>query len=311
MEISGSLIFSVLFTLVGIFILWSGIKFVPQGFNYTKTRFGRFNGIMSPGLNFLIPFIEAIDQRVNVMEQVLDIAEQSVITKDNAEVVVDAVLFYQVLEAEKAAYAVSNLANAQQNLGQTNIRTVVGSMALDDVLSNRDSINQKLLSVIDEATEPWGVKVTRVEIKGISPPQNIVDAMSLQMTAEREKRAVVLQAEGTRQKEILEAEGTKQAAILEAEGKKEAAFREAEARERLAEAEAKATESVSKAIAEGELSALNYFVAKDYVGALKEIASADNQKVILMPLEAASVIGSIAGIAELTKEAFSKESKES
>ena len=251
MEISGSLIFSVLFTVVGIFILWSGIKFVPQGFNYTKTRFGRFNGIMSPGLNFLIPFIEAIDQRVNVMEQVLDIAEQSVITKDNAEVVVDAVLFYQVLEAEKAAYAVSNLSNAQQNLGQTNIRTVVGSMALDDVLSNRDSINQKLLSVIDEATEPWGVKVTRVEIKGISPPQNIVDAMSLQMTAEREKRAVVLQAEGTRQKEILEAEGTKQAAILEAEGKKEAAFREAEARERLAEAEANATASVSKAIAEG------------------------------------------------------------
>ncbi|MDG2456763.1 MAG: SPFH/Band 7/PHB domain protein [SAR86 cluster bacterium] len=289
MEISGSLIFSILFTLVGIFVLWSGIKFVPQGFNYTKTRFGRFNGIMSPGLNFLIPFIEAIDQRVNVMEQVLDIAEQSVITKDNAEVKVDAVLFYQVLEAEKAAYAVSNLANAQQNLGQTNIRTVVGSMSLDDVLSNRDSINQKLLGVIDEATEPWGVKVTRVEIKGISPPQNIVDAMSLQMTAEREKRAVV----------------------LEAEGKKEAAFREAEARERLAEAEANATASVSTAIAEGELSALNYFVAKDYVGALKEIASADNQKVILMPLEAASVIGSIAGIAELTKEAFSKESEES
>ncbi len=311
MEISGSLIFSILFTLVGIFILWSGIKFVPQGFNYTKIRFGRFNGIMSPGLNFLIPFIEAIDQKVNVMEQVLDIAEQSVITKDNAEVVVDAVLFYQVLEAEKAAYAVSNLSNAQQNLGQTNIRTVVGSMSLDDVLSNRDSINQKLLSVIDEATEPWGVKVTRVEIKGISPPQNIVDAMSLQMTAEREKRAVILAAEGTRQKEILEAEGTKQAAILEAEGKKEAAFREAEARERLAEAEANATASVSKAIAEGELSALNYFVAKDYVGALKDIASADNQKVILMPLEAASVIGSIAGIAELTKEAFSKESKES
>jgi len=311
MEISGSLIFSILFTLVGIFILWSGIKFVPQGFNYTKIRFGRFKGIMSPGLNFLIPFIEAIDQKVNVMEQVLDIAEQSVITKDNAEVVVDAVLFYQVLEAEKAAYAVSNLNNAQQNLGQTNIRTVVGSMSLDDVLSNRDSINQKLLSVIDEATEPWGVKVTRVEIKGISPPQNIVDAMSLQMTAEREKRAVILAAEGTRQKEILEAEGTKQAAILEAEGKKEAAFREAEARERLAEAEANATASVSKAIAEGELSALNYFVAKDYVGALKDIASADNQKVILMPLEAASVIGSIAGIAELTKEAFSKESKES
>jgi regulator of protease activity HflC (stomatin/prohibitin superfamily) len=224
---------------------------------------------------------------------------------------VDAVLFYQVLEAEKAAYAVSNLANAQQNLGQTNIRTVVGSMSLDDVLSNRDSINQKLLGVIDEATEPWGVKVTRVEIKGISPPQNIVDAMSLQMTAEREKRAVVLEAEGTRQKEILEAEGTKQAAILEAEGKKEAAFREAEARERLAEAEANATASVSTAIAEGELSALNYFVAKDYVSALKDIASADNQKVILMPLEAASVIGSIAGIAELTKEAFSKESEES
>jgi regulator of protease activity HflC (stomatin/prohibitin superfamily) len=184
-------------------------------------------------------------------------------------------------------------------------------MSLDDVLSNRDSINQKLLGVIDEATEPWGVKVTRVEIKGISPPQNIVDAMSLQMTAEREKRAVVLEAEGTRQKEILEAEGTKQAAILEAEGKKEAAFREAEARERLAEAEANATASVSTAIAEGELSALNYFVAKDYVSALKDIASADNQKVILMPLEAASVIGSIAGIAELTKEAFSKESEES
>ena len=307
MEISGSLIFSVLFTLVGIFILWSGIKFVPQGFNYTKTRFGRFNGIMSPGLNFLIPFIEAIDQRVNVMEQVLDIAEQSVITKDNAEVVVDAVLFYQVLEAEKAAYAVSNLSNAQQNLGQTNIRTVVGSMALDDVLSNRDSINQKLLSVIDEATEPWGVKVTRVEIKGISPPQNIVDAMSLQMTAEREKRAVVLQAEGTRQKEILEAEGTKQAATLTPEEKLE--YVDEAGKVLIAEAEANG--EVEFTFTEEQISALNYFVAKDYVSALKDIASADNQKVILMPLEAASVIGSIAGIAELTKEAFSKESKES
>ena len=241
-----------------------------------------------------------------MMESVLDIPTQEVITKDNARVAVDAILFYQVLVAEKAAYAVTELIRATTNLAMTNIRTVMGSMDLDELLSQREVINYQLLQVIDEATTPWGVKVTRCEIKDIDPPKDLVDSMARQMKAEREKRALILESEGKRQAEILEAEGLKQGEILRAEGAKEAAFRNAEARERLAEAEAKATEAVSRAIANGDIQAINYFVAKDYIQALKEIASADNEKVVLMPLEAASVIGSLAGVAEIAKSAFNK-----
>ena len=241
-----------------------------------------------------------------MMESVLDIPTQVVITKDNARVAVDAILFYQVLVAEKAAYAVTDLIRATINLAMTNIRTVMGSMDLDELLSQREVINRQLLHVIDEATTPWGVKVTRCEIKDIDPPKDLVDSMARQMKAEREKRALILESEGKRQAEILEAEGLKQGEILRAEGAKEAAFRDAEARERLAEAEAKATESVSRAIANGDIQAINYFVAKDYIQALKEIASADNEKVVLMPLEAGSVIGSLAGMAEIAKSAFNK-----
>ena len=289
-----------------IFVITSTVKFVPQGFNYTKTRFGRYTGTLSPGLNILMPFIEKIDNKVNMMESVLDIPTQEVITKDNARVAVDAILFYQVLVAEKAAYAVTELVRAMINLAMTNIRTVMGSMDLDELLSQREVINNQLLQVIDEATTPWGVKVTRCEIKDIDPPKDLVDSMARQMKAEREKRALVLESEGKRQAEILEAEGLKQGEILRAEGAKEAAFRDAEARERLAEAEAKATESVSRAIANGDINAINYFVAKDYIQALKDIASADNEKLVLMPLEAGNVIGSLAGVAELAKSAFNK-----
>jgi regulator of protease activity HflC (stomatin/prohibitin superfamily) len=253
-----------------------------------------------------MPFIEKIDNKVNMMESVLDIPTQEVITKDNARVAVDAILFYQVLVAEKAAYAVTDLNRATVNLGMTNIRTVMGSMDLDELLSQREVINSQLLQVIDEATTPWGVKVTRCEIKDIDPPKDLVDSMARQMKAEREKRALVLESEGKRQAEILEAEGLKQGEILRAEGAKEAAFRDAEARERLAEAEAKATESVSRAIANGDINAINFFIAKDYIQALKDIASADNEKVVLMPLEAGNVIGSLAGVAEIAKSAFNK-----
>jgi len=287
-----------------------GVKRVPQGSEYTVERFGRYIKTLRPGLNLILPVIDQVGAKQNMMEQVLDVDSQEVITRDNAMVTADGVVFFQVVDAAKASYEVRDLYRAVLNLTMTNIRTVMGSMDLDELLSNRDTINAKLLAVVDEATTPWGLKVTRIEIKDISPPLDLVDAMARQMKAERLKRAQILEAEGARQSEILRAEGEKQGAILKAEGEKEAAFREAEARERLAEAEAKATHMVSQAIAKGDVNAINYFVAQKYTEALATIGSADNQKVILMPLEASSLIGSLAGIGELAKEAFAQRHKD-
>jgi regulator of protease activity HflC (stomatin/prohibitin superfamily) len=283
------------------------VRIVPQGWEWTVETFGKYTTTLSPGLHFLIPIYHAVGRKMNMMEQVLDVPSQDVITKDNAVVRVDGVVFYQVLDAAKAAYEVANLEGAALALIMTNIRTVLGSMDLDESLSQRDAINAKLLNVVDEATHPWGVKVNRIEIKDISPPRDLVDAMARQMKAEREKRANILDAEGFRQAAILKAEGEKQSAILSAEGKKEAAFREAEARERLAEAEAKATSMVSQAIANGNVNALNYFVANNYVEALKEMAKSPNQKTLLLPMEATGILGSLAGIAELARDAVSQQ----
>ncbi len=293
---------------LAIVIVVSGVKRVPQGMEFTVERFGRYTRTLRPGLNLIVPIVDQIGSKMNMMEQVLDVPSQEVITRDNAMVRVDGVVFYQVLDAAKASYEVNDLVRAILNLTMTNIRTVMGSMDLDELLSNRDAINAKLLHVVDDATAPWGVKVTRVEIKDIAPPRDLVDAMARQMKAERDKRAQILEAEGLRQAEILKAEGEKQSAILTAEGEKEAAFREAEARERLAEAEARATAMVSEAIAKGDINAINYFVAQKYTEALQQIASAPNEKLVLMPLEASSLIGSIGGIAEVAKKAFGRES---
>lgn len=279
-------------------------KVVPQGYNFTVERLGRYVRTLTPGLGIIVPFIERVGQKMNMMEQVLDVPTQEVITRDNAMVTVDAVAFYQVLDAPQAAYEVRDLQSAMLNLTMTNIRTVMGSMDLDELLSNRNEINVRLLHIVDEATNPWGVKVTRVEIKDIAPPTDLVNAMARQMKAEREKRAAILEAEGKRQAEILRAEGEKQAVVLAAEGRKEAAFRDAEARERSAEAEARATQYVSEAIAAGNIQAINYFVANNYVGALKELAKAPSQKVLMLPVDAAGVIGALGGIAEITREAF-------
>src|SRR6187551_571937 len=296
--------------ILALLVLFAGAKQVPQGYNFTIERFGKYTRTLKPGLNLILPFVDGIGRKINMMEQVLDVPHQEVITRDNASVTANGVTFYQILDAPAAAYEVNNLQNAILNLTMTNIRTVMGSMDLDELLSNRDQINAKLLQVVDAATEAWGVKVTRIEIKDISPPRDLVDAMARQMKAEREKRANILDAEGFRQAAILKADGEKQSAILEAEGKKEAAFREAEARERLAEAEAKATTMVSQAIAGGDVNALNYFVANNYVDALKEMAKSPNQKTLLLPMEATGILGSLAGIAELAKSSLATQQQQ-
>lgn len=288
---------------LAIVVLFAGAKIVPQGYAWTVERFGRYTKTLKPGLNIIVPFFDRIGHKVNMMEVVLDILPQDVISSDNAMVTTDAVCFYQVQSPEKAAYEVNDRERAMQNLVMTNIRAVIGSMELDAMLSNRDQINAELLSKVDEATNPWGIKVTRIEIKDISPPQDLVDSMARQMKAEREKRATVLEAEGRRQAQIQVAEGEKQAAILTAEGELEAAKREAEARERLAEAEARATQLVSKAIEEGNSQAINYFVATKYTEALGQIGASSNNKVMMIPLEAANLIGAIGGISEIVKAA--------
>lgn len=286
--------------------IFKGVVTVPQGFEFTVERFGKYIGTLKPGFAWIWPFIDSVGRKMNVMEQVLDVPRQEVITRDNAVVAVDGVVFYSVLDAAKAAYEVSGLESAIMNLTMTNIRTVLGSMDLDESLSKRDEINSRLLLVVDQATHPWGLKVNRIEIKDIKPPQELVNSMARQMKAEREKRANILDAEGFRAAEILRAEGEKQAAILEAEGRKEAAFRDAEARERAAEAEAKATMMVSQAIAKGNIQAVNYFVAQKYVEALKALATAPNQKVLLLPTDTAGLLGSIAGVAEIARESFQR-----
>lgn len=304
-------IFVIFFTLLGIIIVFKAVVVVPQGWNFTIERFGKFTRTFSPGLQLITPFIENVGNKMNMMEQVLDVPSQEIITKDNAMVTVDGVVFYQILDAGKAAYEVRGLELAILNLTMTNIRTVMGSMDLDELLSQRDAINARLLTVVDEATNPWGIKVTRIEIKDISPPRDLVEAMGRQMKAERLKRAEILEAEGDRQSAILRAEGDKQSQILKAEGEREASFRDAEARERLAEAEAKATSMVSKAIAEGDVQAINYFVAQKYIEAISGFATSPNEKLVLMPLEASGVIGAISGIAELAKSSLSEKKAES
>jgi regulator of protease activity HflC (stomatin/prohibitin superfamily) len=302
--LEGASVFVLVALVVVIFYLVRAIRMVPQGFNYTVERFRRYVRTLPPGLHLIVPFIDSVGAKVNMMEQVIQVPSQEVITRDNAMVTVDGVAFYQVLDAPRATYEVNNLQNAIINLTMTNIRTVMGSMDLDSLLSQRDEINHRLLSVVDQATQPWGVKMTRIEIKDINPPRDLVDAMARQMKAEREKRAAILEAEGLRQAAILKAEGEKQSVVLAAEGRREAAFRDAEARERGAEAEAKATEMVSSAIASGNVQAINYFVANNYVKALESLARSPNQKILMLPLEASSVIGAIAGIGEIAREAF-------
>ena len=290
-----------------ILVLIAGVKTVPQGYNYTIQRFGRFTRTLKPGLNIIVPFIDRIGWKMNMTEQVLDVPTQEVITRDNATVSADGITFYQIIDAPRAAYEVTGLQNALLAITMTNIRTVIGGMDLDEVLSKRDEINDKLLHVVDAAAAAWGVKVTRIEIKDISPPRDLVDAMARQMKAEREKRAQILEAEGARASQILKSEGEKQGLILQAEGRREAAFRDAEARERLAEAEAKATTVVSEAVAKGDVQALNYFVAQRYTQALEAIASAPGQRVLMLPIEASALIGSLAGIGELAKASFGEE----
>ncbi len=292
---------------VVVFFILRAIRMVPQGYNYTVERFGKYIRTLEPGLNFLVPFIDSIGHKVNMMEQVLPVPSQEVITRDNAMVTVDGVAFYQVMDAAKASYEITDLHNAVINMTMTNIRTVMGSMELDNLLSQRDQINHSLLGVVDQATQPWGVKMSRIEIKDINPPRDLVESMGRQMKAERDKRAAILEAEGLRSSAILKAEGEKQSVMLQAEGRKEAAFRDAEARERSAEAEAKATLMVSDAISNGNVQAINYFVANNYVKALEALATSPNQKILMMPVDTSSVLGSLAGIAEIAKEAFASQ----
>jgi regulator of protease activity HflC (stomatin/prohibitin superfamily) len=303
---SGSLL-AIVLLVAGIIILFKTVRMVPQGYEWTVERFGRYTHTMTPGLHFLVPVVYGVGRKINMMEQVLEVPSQDVITKDNAVVKVDGIVFFQVLDAAKAAYEVAQLEIATLNLVMTNIRTSIGSMDLDESLSKRDEINAKVLVAVDEATHPWGIKVNRIELKDIAPPRDLIESMARQMKAEREKRANILEAEGFRQSAILKAEGEKQSTILAAEGEREAAFRAAEARERLAQAEAKATEVVSNAIASGNVQAINYFVAQKYIEAFKALAEGPNQKFVLMPMESAGVIGSLGGIAELAKDALNQQ----
>jgi len=302
--VSAFSVFVIAVVLFALLFVVLAVKSVPQGSEWTVERFGRYLRTLEPGLALITPVIDRIGAKMNMRETVLEVPSQSVITRDNAVATVDAIVFYQVLDAAKAAYEVTDLELAILNLVMTNIRTVMGSMNLDELLSERDRINTQLLAVVDAATTPWGVKIQRVEIKDIAPPPELVAAMARQMKAEREKRANVLEAEGFKAAAVLKAEGEKQAVILAADAQREAAFRAAEARERQAEAEAKATTSVSEAIGRGSIQAINYFVAQRYIDAIGHLAATPNQKLILMPIESTSMIGSLAGIAEIAKETF-------
>jgi len=300
----GATIFVLAVLFLALMTIFSGVKSVPQGREWTIERFGRFTRVLKPGLNLIVPYVDRVGRKLSMMEEVLQVPSQVVITRDNATVTSDAIAFYQVVDAAKAAYEVANLQAGITNLCLTNARTVIGAMDLDEVLSKRDEINQRLLAVVDQATSPWGVKVTRIEIKDLSPPNDITEAMARQMKAERFRRAEVTQADGEKQGAILRAEGAKQSAILQAEGRREAAFRDAEARERLAQAEAKATQMVSDSIEAGNVNALNYFLGQKYIDAFAQLANAPNQKFVVLPMESAGLLGSIAGIAEMTREAI-------